>query len=207
MRYIIVKPNEINDPYVYQIGKLRLEFMNDARILNVDNECEPMQVVDFVDDYYDHFDEKKQLNGSWQSMLDLNENVLPDIRKSVRSSIKDIHKDVIHVDLGKSLTTLYVAYFSVMDGFATNVSFHMPDPNNEQIFNIGGDSAYSNPRNNLRRYISTQILNKAMTIFVDSPTIVPVLQRLFPRINREINVDPLIQIDESEEQELKNVTT
>jgi hypothetical protein len=199
MRYIVVKPNEINDSYVHSIGKMRLEFMSNARVLNIDNECEPMQVIDFSDDYYDSFNEKVTLDGSWVSVQHFNEDVLPDIRKTVTSLIRDKEKDIFHIDLGKSLITLYVAYFAILEGVAVNVSYHAPNPDDEQpTFNIGGDSAYSNPRNNLRRYISSQIMNKAMTIFVDDPRVVPILNRLFPRINREIHIDPMIQIEESE---------
>ena len=202
MRYLIVKPNEINDPYVNSIGKMRLEFMSNARILNMDNECEPMLVLDFSDDYYDNFNEKVTLDGSWASVQNFNEDVLPNIRKTVLGLIQDKEKDVFHIDLGKSLITLYVAYFAVLEGVAVNISFHAPNPEDGQpTFNIGGDGAYSNPRNNMRRYLATQVMNAAMTIFVDDPRIIAVLNRLFPRIDREIHIDPMIQIEESEGQE------
>lgn len=205
MRYICVSPNSINDIHVNRIKNVRIEFMKAARVINPDNECEKLEVIDF-NSIYDSFNEKERLNGSWEAMDNFNSITLPSLRKELVSFIQDKEKDVVHVDLGKSIISLYLSYFSVMEGISTNVSFHMPAPDDEkQIFNIGGDNAYSNPRNNLRRYLASVILNKAMTVFIDNPTIVPVLQKLFPRINREIHLDPLFQIEESEEKELKDV--
>jgi hypothetical protein len=197
MRYVIVAPNSINDPFVDKIGKLRSEFMQNARVVNDQNEPENMQVISFwVHDIdYEIFDEKKTLNGSWASVLLFNEEILPDVRKTLLSLIQDKTKDVVHVDLGKSLVTLYIAYFCILEGINLNVSFHMPNPEDEKpVFNIGGESAYSNPRNNLRRYIATQVVRNAMTVFIDNPAIMQILKRLFPKINREIHIDPLLQI-------------
>ncbi len=207
MRYICVGPG-INDCFVENIKNLRIEFMKNARIVNIDNECEPMEVLDFSTGLYEPFDEVKKLNGSWASMQEFNEDILPAVRISLLGQIQDREKDVVHVDLGKSLLALYIAYFSVQEGIATNVSFHMPNPEDkEPTFNIGGESAYSNPRNNLRRYLATQIMQKAMTIFIDNPALVTVFNRLFPRINREIHIDPLLQVKELEEKEVENATT
>ncbi len=204
MRYIIAGPNAINDLHVNKIKNLRLEFMQHARILNTNNESEVMDIADF-DLMGNDWEEKKELNGSWHSMKKLNEETLPAVRTYIQCLIKDKQKDVMHVDLGKSLIPLYIAYFSVMENIATNISFHMPGPDQEQVFNIGGDSAYANPRNNIRRYLATVILNKAMTVFIDNPTIVSIFQKLFPRINREIHLDPLLQIQATEEQDVQNV--
>jgi hypothetical protein len=213
MRYIIVSPNEINDPYVYKIGQLRYEFMQNARLLDAENQYTKMDIVDFnvfdnrYEDQYATFDEKKILNGTWASVQLLNEAILPDIRKTLLSLIQDRTKDIVHVDLGKSLLTLYVAYFAIVEELALNITFHVPNPEDKTpTFNIGGESAYSNPRNNLRRYLATQIINNAMTVFIDDPRIVGILNRLFPRINREIHIDPMVQIEEEEEQELQNAT-
>ncbi|SRR6266567_5049486 len=210
MRYIIISPNQINDPHVYKIAQLRNEFMHNARVVNGD-EVESMEIIDFsifdyqYEDFYKNFNEKKELDGSWKSMCFLNEEVLPDLRKTLVSLIRDKEKDIIHVDLGKSILPLYLAYFAILEGVALNVTFHVPDPTDEKpSFNIGGDSAYSNPRNNLRRYLATQIMKNAMTVFIDDPRIVQILNHLFPRVNREIHLDPLVRI-EKEESELQNV--
>ncbi len=197
MRYIIIAPNSVNDPYVNQIGNLRCDFMSNARVVDDSGNPEPMEVVNFLDG---NFDEKKELNGTWASMKDFNETILPSFRFSLSSAIQDKSKDIVHVDLGKSLITLYLAYFAVIDGISTNVSWHMPDPKDEKpTFNIGGESLYSNPRNNVRRYLASQVMQKSMNVFIDSPSIIDILNRLFPRINRELHVDPLIEIRESEE--------
>ncbi len=199
MRYIVVKPNEINDLYVNKIGKMRLEFMQNARVVNVDNECEPMEVIEFP---ISLLDEKKELDGSWKSVCAFNEALLPSMRETLCGLIQDKTKDIVHVDLGQSLVCLYIAYFAVLEEVNLNISFHAPSPDDaEPKFNIGGDSAYSNPRNNLRRYLATQCMNRAMTIFVDDPRVVKILNHLFPRVNREIHIDPLIQINESDEGE------
>jgi hypothetical protein len=203
MRYIIISPNAINDSYVKQIGDLRTEFMQNARVTTDAGESVPMEVVQLTDGDYD---EKKTLNGSWASMQEFNEKVLPDLNLYLKLQIRHKTQDIVHVDLGKSLITLYMAYFAINAGISTNISWHMPDPKDEKpTFNIGGESAYSNPRNNLRRYLASQIMQKSMNVFIDSPTIVDVLNRLFPRIDRELHIDPLIEIRESEE-EIENVT-
>lgn len=196
MRYLCVSPNIANDEYVHAIKMQRIHFMQQAQVVNVDNVAEDMQVVNFVQGDSLVL-ESEILDGKWVGIREFNDTYLEFLRHALRQQIYDAEKDIVHVDLGKSLYVMYAAYFSILAGYYTNISFHIPQDTNTP-FHIAGDTNYGNHRNNLRRFLATQVLKGAANVFVDDEKLVPVLNKLFPQVTRDILFDPLFTKVEDE---------
>lgn len=205
MRCLFIAPSKIDDEHVHELAVRRAHLMENAIIkedVHVTREellkdetenhliyaSEKIQAIRIYSNEYES--ENSVLDGSWRGLRKFHDRILPNLRKKMNSCRRQAEGDCItFIDLGQSLFCLYAAYFSVMDGFDTNVVFH--NPKEGEPFTIGGMSVYARFRALLRRSLGVKILQKADNVFVDHENVIAALTQLFPTCKREILPDPV----------------
>lgn len=201
MKMLFVGPTENDDPAVHAIAKHRTQLAGGrppvtdgdrlyAQFLqSTANHISPIDEVALVFAGLQTRAEVNLLDGAWSGICEYHESYLPGLRYQLaRAWAGDA--TVVHIDMGDSLSTLYAAYFAVIVGLPTSVTFHVPeDP--EKSFAVGGHSIYAQFKPLLRRTLGKTVLGGAQGVHVSAEGLAGALASLFPKLPIKYRGDPL----------------